>query len=71
MIHVDDLADLFVKLGEAGQICKGLFFDAANDATESVDDILESLVRLSGASGFSYRAPTNREYIPITGFNKS
>ena len=59
MIHIDDLADLFVKVGEAGPICKGLFFDGVNEATESVDDILEAVVRVTGASDYSYRAPEN------------
>ena len=62
MIHVDDLADLFVKVGEAGPICKGLFFDGVNEATESVDDILEAVVRVAGASGYNYRTPENRTF---------
>ena len=59
MIHVDDLADAFLRIAESGPICKNLIFDVSNDASESVDDILEAVVRVSGASGYKYREPQN------------
>ena len=33
--------------------------DAANEFTESVDDILSNLARIAGAKGFHYREPAN------------
>ena len=59
MIHVDDLADAFLRIAESGPICKSLIFDVSNDASESVDDILEAVVRVSGASGYKYCEPQN------------
>ncbi|KAI0076345.1 NAD(P)-binding protein [Panus rudis PR-1116 ss-1] len=47
LIHADDLAELYI-------------FAAANDLTESVDDILGKLVQVSGAKGpYEYREPSN------------
>lgn len=60
LIHVDDLSDLFVRLAEAGPVCKGLIFDAVNEFSESVDDILDSVTRVSGSSDWSYRPPAHR-----------
>jgi len=60
VIHTDDLADLYVKAVEKAAICRGLIFDAANDQTESVDDVLAALVKVSGAQKlYEYRKPTN------------
>ncbi|KAI5117726.1 hypothetical protein M0805_006211 [Coniferiporia weirii] len=59
LIHVDDLAGLFVRIAEAAPVCKGLVFDATNDHSESMDDILASVARISGASGWAYREPAN------------
>ena len=61
LVHIDDVADAFLRIAEAGPICKGLVFDVSNDASESVDDILEAVVRLSGATGYTYREPQNGE----------
>jgi len=49
LIHTDDLADLYVRASEKAVIAGGKIFDAANDITESVDDVLEKLVEVSGA----------------------
>ncbi|KZO95517.1 NAD(P)-binding protein [Calocera viscosa TUFC12733] len=57
LIHGDDLADLFVRVGEAGAICKGLTFDGANSQSESVEDILTTLARVAGLKDYSYRKP--------------
>jgi nucleoside-diphosphate-sugar epimerase len=60
MIHQDDLADLIVKAAEKSYLVKGCIFDAVNNASESVDDLLEKLVRISGAKdGYSYLEPSN------------
>lgn len=60
LIHQDDLADLYRLVAEKSGILGGQLFDAANDFTESVDDILQKLVQVSGASGYDYIPPTNR-----------
>jgi len=60
LIHTDDLADLFVRAIEKSAICGGLIFDAANEQTESADDVLAALVKVSGAQGpYEYKKPTN------------
>ncbi|EJD05188.1 NAD-binding protein [Fomitiporia mediterranea MF3/22] len=68
VIHVDDLADLFVRIAEAGPTCKGTIIDASNSYTESVDDVLENVARVAGAPGWAYREPTNpfEEAIAVT-----
>ena len=64
LIHTDDLADLYVRATEKAAICGGLIFDAANDITESVDDVLAALVKVSGASKtYEYRKPANRTFL--------
>ena len=61
MIHQDDLADLILKAAEKSYLVKGCIFDAANNTSESVDDVLGKLVRVSGAkAGYSYLEPSNR-----------
>ena len=59
-VHTDDLAELYVKAAERAGICGGLIFGAADGRTESIDDILSSLVKLTGAKGYEYKKPTNR-----------
>jgi nucleoside-diphosphate-sugar epimerase len=67
VIHTDDLADLYVRASEKAAICGGRIFDAANDTTESVDDVLATLVRVSGARGpYEYREPTNGMFFPLS-----
>jgi hypothetical protein len=53
---------LFLRAAEKSHIVGGNIFDAANDQTESVDDLLQKLVQVSGAtSPYKYIPPTNRE----------
>ena len=60
VVHADDLANLYVRVVEKAAICGGLIFDAANDHTESVDDVLATLVKVSGAQKpYEYRKPSN------------
>ena len=66
LIHTDDLADLYVRAVEKSAICGSLIFDAANDQTESVDDVLATLVKVSGAQKpYEYRNPTNGMFFPL------
>ncbi|KAJ7696316.1 hypothetical protein B0H17DRAFT_1007874 [Mycena rosella] len=60
MIHVDDLADLYLRLAEKAHLVGGKIFDAANPNTESVDELLQKLVVVSNAKGpYEYRKPEN------------
>lgn len=60
LIHPDDLADLYVRATEKSSIVGGKIFDASNDFTESVDDFLAALVKVSGAQGpYEYVKPSN------------
>jgi nucleoside-diphosphate-sugar epimerase len=65
LIHQDDLADLYVKVVERASILPGLIVDASNDSTESVDDILATLVKVSGAKGYRYVTPSNRKFVHV------
>ena len=66
LIHTDDLADLYLRAVEKAAICGGLIFDAANDQTESVDDVLAALVKVSKAQKpYEYRTPSNGMFIPL------
>ena len=60
-VHQDDLADVHVRVIERGSIVGGMIIDVANEFTESVDDVLTTLCKVSGAKGYKYREPTNRE----------
>ena len=61
IIHQDDLADAYVRAVERGSIVRGSIFDIGNDYTESVDDILATLCKVSGVKGYKYREPVNRK----------
>lgn len=58
-LHTDDLAQLYLLVAERAPILGGLIFDAANDCTESMDDIIRRLIQISGAQGPEYAAPSN------------
>ncbi|KAJ6505345.1 hypothetical protein C8R45DRAFT_1091077 [Mycena sanguinolenta] len=60
VIHADDLADLYVRVAEKSSLLGGKILSAANSQTESVDDLLQTLVRVSGAKSYEYRAPENK-----------
>ena len=62
VVHADDLADLYVRAVGRAQLIGGLIFDASTSHSESVDDFLEKLVKVSGAqSPYEYKTPSNRE----------
>ncbi len=62
LIHCDDLANLYLLATERAQLVKGQIFDAANDFTEGLDDLLKKLVEISGASGpHEFVKPSNRK----------
>ncbi|KAJ6464783.1 hypothetical protein C8R47DRAFT_1237322 [Mycena vitilis] len=59
VVHADDLADLYLRVTEGGSIASGKIFDATNGHSQSVDDLLQRLVEVSGAKGYEYRKPDN------------
>lgn len=61
-IHVDDLAEMYVKVMRKAALVGGVIFDAANDMMESYDDVLQRLmVLLTGEQGTIERVePGNR-----------
>ncbi|EGO19212.1 hypothetical protein SERLADRAFT_479581 [Serpula lacrymans var. lacrymans S7.9] len=60
LIHPDDLADIYVRTAEKAQILGSIAIDASNDYTESVDDVLQRLVEVSGAEGpYEFVTPSN------------
>jgi hypothetical protein len=62
LVHVDDLAELYVLVAERASLVAGKAIDAVNEYTESVDDLLDNLVRVSGAKGpYEYIQPSNGE----------
>ena len=67
-IHQDDLADAYLRAVERGSIVGGSIFDIANEFTESVEDVLATLCKVSGAKGYKYREPTNREHFTYSAY---
>ncbi|KAJ7501254.1 hypothetical protein B0H11DRAFT_2189154 [Mycena galericulata] len=60
VIHSDDLSDVYLRVAEKAPVLGGKIFDAANPYTESVDDLLEKLVKISGAKGpYEYTKPAH------------
>ncbi|KAJ7347173.1 hypothetical protein DFH08DRAFT_779468 [Mycena albidolilacea] len=60
VVHTDDLAELFVRVAERASLVGGKIFDAANSQTESVDELLDRLVQISGLNRpYEYRKPEN------------
>ncbi|KAF8231059.1 NAD(P)-binding protein, partial [Tricholoma matsutake] len=60
LIHPDDLTNLYVHATEKSSIVGGKIFDASNDFTESVDNFLAVLIKVSGAQGpYEYIKPSN------------
>ncbi|KAK1235585.1 hypothetical protein PQX77_001178 [Marasmius sp. AFHP31] len=55
LVHMDDIADLYLRASEKAPLIGGMIFDAANDFTESQEDILNALVKVTRAKGWEYR----------------
>lgn len=63
VVHSDDLSDLYVRVAEKAPLIRGKIFDAANPNTESVDELLQRLVVVSGAqTPYEYTKPANSEW---------
>ncbi|KAG8908767.1 hypothetical protein FRB99_003005 [Tulasnella sp. 403] len=58
-VHVEDLAEIFVKLAEKSFIVKGIVFDAANNYPERLSLVAEELKRASGAKSVKFVEPSN------------
>ncbi|KAJ8077221.1 hypothetical protein PM082_001649 [Marasmius tenuissimus] len=63
LIHMDDLADLYLRASEKAPLIGGMIFDAANDFTESQEDVLNALVKVSRAKGWEFRKQENGEFV--------
>ncbi|KAF7290768.1 Epimerase domain-containing protein [Mycena indigotica] len=60
LVHVDDVADAYVRAAERSSIAAGKIFDISNAQTESVDELLRRLVEVSGVPGpYEYKEPTS------------
>ncbi|KAI0687272.1 hypothetical protein C8Q76DRAFT_803577 [Earliella scabrosa] len=59
LLHVDDLTELYVLTAEKAPIVRGQLIDASNAINESVDAVLQRLVEISDAKGYSSIEPTN------------
>jgi len=55
LVHADDCADLFLRVGERGPLCKGQVFIACAQQSERMTDVLDAIVRVSGAKGVKAR----------------
>lgn len=63
LIHVDDLAEMYLLLAEKAQLAGGKIFDAANDFAESLPDILQKLAEVSGCTTEPvFLQPTTRKF---------
>lgn len=61
-LHVDDLADLYVRVTENALLVGGRIFDAANDQTEGMDDLFQRMFVAIGVEGsVTYLEPSNGE----------
>lgn len=67
-VHQDDLAELYLLVAERAPILGGQIFDAANDSTEGMGDIIRKLIQLTGAKGPEYLTPTNGKQKTRSGY---
>ncbi|CAG8465132.1 17379_t:CDS:10 [Acaulospora morrowiae] len=59
-VHVDDLADAYVRAAERVDIVKGQIFIVVNNCSESIGDALKAVARVTGYKGvINFRAPEN------------
>lgn len=61
MVHVDDLAELYLLAAEKSHLVHGLIINASNERTESIDGILNAFATHVGIplEKVTYRAPQN------------
>ncbi|CAG8539129.1 5901_t:CDS:2 [Ambispora leptoticha] len=56
VVHVDDLADAYVRAAERAELVKGQIFIVANNQSESISDCLEAVARVTGYKSDSNKA---------------
>ncbi|KIJ25354.1 hypothetical protein M422DRAFT_237041 [Sphaerobolus stellatus SS14] len=66
LINVDDLADLYVRAAEKAPILRGLIIDGVNEYTESMEDVLQAVAKVSGAKGYEFTNPQNLYEVALT-----
>ena len=59
LIHVDDLADFFVRVAEKSSVLGGKIFDIVTGTSESVEEVLKKTAEVSGAQSWEFRKPAN------------
>ncbi len=52
LIHMDKTTDLYVRFVESAHVRGGTISDAVNDFSEFHEDVLTTLVKVSGASAY-------------------
>ncbi|KZT57850.1 NAD(P)-binding protein [Calocera cornea HHB12733] len=60
-IHVDDLSDLYVRVAESAPSCERQCFDACNMQSESADDVIRQVQRVTGCMEVWYMPPRNED----------
>jgi nucleoside-diphosphate-sugar epimerase len=63
LVHVDDLADSFVRAVERAELVGGQIFNIINNQSESVGDILDAVARITEYKGKNVLKPYFINYI--------
>ncbi|CAG8581767.1 14696_t:CDS:2 [Funneliformis caledonium] len=59
LVHVDDLADAYVRSVERSELVKGQIFIITNNQSESMGDMLDAVARITEYKGLvKYKVPT-------------
>ncbi|RGB39651.1 hypothetical protein C1646_620013 [Rhizophagus diaphanus] len=60
LVHVDDLADSYVRAVERAELIKGQKFIIVNNQSESIGDMFDAIARITQYKGeVKYKSPTN------------
>ncbi|GES86998.1 NAD-P-binding protein [Rhizophagus clarus] len=60
LVHVDDLADSFVRAVERADLIGGQIFNIVNNQSESLGDMLDAIARITEYKGeVKYKSPTS------------
>ncbi|PKC16972.1 NAD-P-binding protein [Rhizophagus irregularis] len=60
LVHVDDLADSYLRAVERAELISGQIFNIINNQSDSIGDILEAVARITEYKGeIKYKSPTN------------